>query len=127
MVLFHPGPASIDCNDCAKWIYDLDTGKKQTHRAGPTLEERPNVRPASVPPPCEKCPKKSPENAERLRLSDKNLRTFDLYKLHRATPFRNLDATTRRNFAHLDELFRCRDRDHLAITIVAHGAKVTVR
>lgn len=37
-------------------------------------------------PPCESCPKKSPENDERLRLSADNIRMMDFYHRAKSTP-----------------------------------------
>jgi len=111
-LLLHPGPASIDCDLCAKWIYDLETGQRQTVRVGPHRREIPQPRPAGVPTPCAACPKQNPDQAQRLRLSPKNRKTFQLWRYAQATHFHCVpehlrrDPFLARNFAQLDEVAR---------------------
>ncbi|PQO33331.1 hypothetical protein C5Y96_10795 [Blastopirellula marina] len=110
--LLHPGAASIDCSDCAKWLYDLKTGKRQTVRTGASRQEVPQPRPSGVPTPCSSCPKQNPQHAERLKLTDKNWRTYQLWRRARATHFHCVpdrlksDPILARNFAELDQVFR---------------------
>ncbi|MFN3151385.1 hypothetical protein [Bremerella sp.] len=112
LLLLHPGPASIDCQQCAAWIYDLETGQRQTVRTGPDRREVPQPRPAGVPTPCASCPKQNPEHARRLQLSAKNRRTFQLWRCAKATHFHCVphhlkhDTILARNFAHLDDVAR---------------------
>lgn len=113
-MLFHPGAASIDCRDCQSFIYDLETGRRQTYRAGPTLEEKPCRRPAGSPTPCHRCPKQSPENARRRQLSQRNLFTWELFRRHRAAALPHdlfADATLAGNFADLQELVQLAHED----------------
>ncbi|QDU75433.1 hypothetical protein Pan97_24650 [Bremerella volcania] len=110
LLLLHPGPASIDCDQCAAWIYDLETGQRQTVRTGPDRREVPQPRPAGVPTPCASCPKQNPTNARRLKLSTKNRQTYELWRRAKATHFHCVpnhlkrDPIVARNFAHLDDV-----------------------
>lgn len=118
--MFHPGEASIDCNECKRFIFDLKTGEKKTYKAGPRREEMPWVRPLCVPTPCGDCPKKSPEEAERCKLSNKNWRTWQLFKEMRATngaaftPAMRRDRVLLQNFAVLDCIQRQYEQEQLA-------------
>lgn len=127
--LFHPGAASIDCELCAKFIYDLETGQVQTYRAGPSLDVKPCLRPTDSPTPCDRCPKQSPEHAKSLELSEKNAATWALYRRHRAAalPEDALDGQTRDNFAVLDELYVAYERQRLANEIAMRISSVTMR
>lgn len=112
LLLLHPGPASIDCDACARWIFDLETGQRQMVRTGADRREVPQPRPAGVPTPCASCPKQSPEHAQALQLSDKNMQTYRLWRYARATHFHCVpnhlkhDLILARNFAHLDDVSR---------------------
>ncbi|QDU76436.1 hypothetical protein Pan97_34850 [Bremerella volcania] len=106
----HPGAASIDCDDCAKWIYDLETGQKATVRVGPERKEEFQPRPSGVPTPCSTCPKKSPENAKECTLSRKNYRTYQFWRMCNASHFHYMpehlanDPIVARNFAALADV-----------------------
>lgn len=119
MILFHPGPAMIDCRDCQQHVYDLKTGQRKTFRAGASREEKPCVRPKGTPPPCSECPKESPEKAKEHELSQRNLQTLRLYREARATVGACLTQRERgdllllRNLAVVDALHREYDRSEL--------------
>jgi hypothetical protein len=123
LILFHPGVASFTCEDCRKYIYDMDSGKPKTYKAGPKREEKPMLRPANTKTPCEKCPRKSPEEAHHYELSDRNSKTWLLYRRAHATQFHFLhdaekkDPLLARNFAILDELYAEHDRQERAATL----------
>lgn len=127
LLLFHPGAARVSCEDCRTYLYDLEQGERKTYRAGPTREERPYIRPAGVPSPCESCPKKSPEEARQLNLSPKNRKTLWLYLEVRATfaacltPIMRRDRLLRRNLAIVDSVYRDFER-HEAGRASAHQA-----
>ncbi|MEW4564717.1 hypothetical protein AB1K70_19410 [Bremerella sp. JC770] len=112
LLLLHPGAAAIDCDQCVQWIYDLETGQRQTVRTGADRREVPQRRPAGVPTPCATCPKQSPARAQHLTLSAKNRRTYHLWRCARATHFHCVpnhlrsDPILARNFAHLDDVAR---------------------
>jgi len=112
LLLFHPGAAALKCSDCERYLVDPEKWEIKTYKAGPKREDRPQVRPRGVPTPCSECPKGSPEREHEFRLTTKNLRTIRLYLETRAcgteslTPAERQDATLRRNFVTLDELFR---------------------
>jgi hypothetical protein len=84
LLLFHPGPAAVPCEDCQKYVHRVDA-------AGRVLPQRHQhggedwLRPANVSPPCGKCPKRSPQEAPQHELSNKNRRTAELYFRVRAT------------------------------------------
>jgi hypothetical protein len=79
-LLTHPGFRS--CDDCEKYIYDPKTGELQDSPPG---SGRPLARPKGIITPCYCCAKvahcdeKTPEVGRRQELSEKNLRTLDLY------------------------------------------------
>lgn len=117
-MLLHPGAASIDCEDCKQWIYDLETGKRELVRMGSDRREVPQPRPPGVSTPCSSCPKKNPENAEELKLSEKNRKTYQLWKMAKTSNFRCIpdelaqDPILLRNFAELDEIIRQVEQSH---------------
>lgn len=82
-MLVHPGAASIDCGDCAKYVYNLKTGERETYDAGD--EVLPILR-GDNETPCDSCPKKSPENGEKLKLHWRNRRALDFYQRMKAMP-----------------------------------------
>lgn len=73
-----PGAASIDCEDCHKYHYDLNTGQIIKRGKSEKLVKRDGR------PPCHSCPKKSPENGARLRLHPRNLRFLQFFKMVQA-------------------------------------------
>lgn len=109
-MLFHPAVARINCSDCLKVVYDFDTGEPVRICNG-TL---PMLR--VLPPPCEKCPKKSPEREREFVLSDRNLKTIRLYYEVRATGGACLterersDRLLTRNLQLIDRLVREHER-----------------
>ncbi len=105
MLLNHPEVAHLECKDCQEWIYNIETGE-QIKRRG-----RPQPRAPGQPTPCNRCPKGSPENAERLKLTTANVLTLRLYLRNRATlgclnDAERSDELLQRNFAILDTTFR---------------------
>lgn len=113
LILLHPGAARIDCEECKKFVFNLDTGEKETYRSGPTRELLPVERLPSVPTPCNKCPKQSPEKAKEIELTEKNWAAFAHYQQCKAvglTEAERRDPIVRRNFALMDRLTAERDR-----------------
>lgn len=82
-MLVHPGTASIKCSDCAKYVYNLKTGERESYDAGD--EMLPILR-GDNPTPCDSCPKGSPENEERLKLHWRNRRAMDFYQRMKGMP-----------------------------------------
>lgn len=115
LLLFHPGPASIRCDDCKRYIYDLETGERKTH-PGPGGRELPDLRYPGMPLPCENCPKQSPAKEKEYRLSDRNWKTLELYEQVRASAGACLseaerrDPILRRNLAIIDRIMRQYER-----------------
>lgn len=102
MLLFHPEHAALSCRECQRFIYDVKTAK-------PVLRGG-QKQPRHVPPPCYSCPKKSPAEESRITLSPWNRRTLELYFQNRAMggcllESQKTDATLRRNFAIIDQLY----------------------
>lgn len=87
----------------------MDTGKVKTYEAGDG-KELPILR--SGPPPCESCPKKSPDQEHLFVLSAKNHRLWDFYRRAKSVPgFRmpkHLDGCQlmQESFAIIDEIER---------------------
>ncbi|MCI0358640.1 MAG: hypothetical protein L0211_09160 [Planctomycetaceae bacterium] len=111
--MFHPGAARINCDECKRFVFNLESGDKETYRSGPEREELPMVRGPNVPTPCNKCPKEDPENAKQIELSPKNWAAFAHYLQARACGLSDVerrDPIVRRNFALIDMLTRERDR-----------------
>ena len=82
--MFHPGAASVSCDDCQRYVYRVDEqGRVRPERLQHGGHDW--LRPAGVPPPCGKCPKRSPQEAHLYELSPKNRRTLELYFRVRAT------------------------------------------
>ncbi|WP_158264953.1 hypothetical protein [Blastopirellula marina] len=104
----HPGAALIDCEDCQRFLYDLETGRRVTVRQGPDRQAAPVPRLAEMPLQCGSCPKRSPQHAVQVELSAKNWKTYRLWREVRATYGRCLspamarDSIIRRNLAAID-------------------------
>lgn len=109
LLLFHPGPSRIDCAKCIRYVHDMDTGELKQYRSGPKRELRSVERPKGQSPPCEKCPKESPQKAKQYELSAKNWRALWYYYEARAaglTESDRSDRLLRRNLAILDRIHR---------------------
>lgn len=104
-MLQHPAHAALDCSECQRWIYDIETAKPKLRRG------KKQPRPAGVATPCSSCPKRSPERWETLKLNRRSLATLALYRRSRATGGRALtdaeaaDELLLSNFALLDAVF----------------------
>src|SRR5437773_1206560 len=68
LLLFHAGPAAVACGECQKYVFQVDTAGQVTPRRLQHAGED-WLRPAGVPPPCGKCPKRSPQEAVLYELS----------------------------------------------------------
>lgn len=102
----HPAVANLSCEECKKWLVDIETGKIKT-RGG-----KPQRRPAGSPTPCHACPKKSPEHAKQVELNQRNWATVRLFVRNRAmqgralTPAEAADELLQRNFGLIDTILR---------------------
>jgi hypothetical protein len=107
--MVHPGAASIECTDCAKYVYNLQTGEREMYDAGDEL--LPILR-GDNPTPCSSCPKGSPENGEKLKLHWRNRRALDFYQRMKASsraamPKHLRDChVTQRNFFLIDQVLK---------------------
>lgn len=108
--LNHPEIAALDCADCQRWIYDLKA-KRFAERGGKRVD-----RPAGTPTPCKMCPKKSPQLAAEVKLTNRSERTLARYYESLATGGRCLSKAERgsqwlmRLFAAIAEELREFDR-----------------
>ena len=108
MLLVHPGPASIDCDDCQKFIYDLETGqRKQVGRKG---HRKPQPRPPGIPLQCGNCPKRSLAESKKIELSEKNRLAYRAWAEVKATYGKAMsermaaDGIVRQNFSIIDSV-----------------------
>lgn len=113
--LFHPGVARIDCTDCQKRLYSLETGELVTYKAGALGLKHYDVTEA----PCQRgevCPKESPERAHLHLLSERNWRAVTAYRRGRAVGFEHVlkDDLFAENMAIIDGLVRSWERSRAA-------------
>lgn len=107
--MVHPGAASIDCRDCATYVYNLQTGERETYDAGDRM--LPILR-GDNPTPCDSCPKRSPENGEKLKLHWRNRRALDFYQRMKASSRAFMPKQlrechiTQRNFFLIDQVLK---------------------
>lgn len=116
LILFHPGPARLSCDTCLKFVTDIERGEVETYnvtnRETGERERVPQPRPAGTVPPCERCPKGSPEQAKLVELSDKNWAALAHYRQKRAARFMTLTESEKRdpiigkNFAIIDAAYQ---------------------
>lgn len=113
LLLFHPGVASLPCEKCIQFVTDLESGEvctySVTNRETGQREQLPQARPQETLPPCQRCPKGSPEQAKEMELSTKNWYAFSHYRQAKAvgvTEQERNDPIVRRNFAIIDAAFR---------------------
>ncbi len=107
LILFHPGAARVPCSECAKFVFNLETGEKETYRSGPERLELPVVRGPGQKTPCDSCPKESPEHAKEIELSPRNWRAWRHYREGRAVGLcdrERRDPLVRKHFAMLEAL-----------------------
>lgn len=124
--MLHPGAARIDCEECQKFVFNIQTGEQDTYKSGPERTELPLARGPGQPPPCHQCPKESPERAKQIELNDKNWAAYAHYRQAKAvglTEEERRDPIVRRNFAVIESLVNERDKQdsarHLAEALVA--------
>lgn len=84
LMLQHPEAAHRPCEECQRWMYHEGKDKLGTQRVI-GRDGQPLTRAKNVPTPCWLCPKKSPTEAKRIELSDKNWRTWQVYQEVQAT------------------------------------------
>lgn len=84
MALVYPAVARVDCHDCLKHRYNLETGERLEYEAEEGIK-LPILR-GNEKAPCEACPKKQPDLGGRLVLSRRNHQAMDFYHRMKATP-----------------------------------------
>lgn len=127
MILNHPGAARIDCNDCCRRLYNLETGLPVEYLSGPDRVPRYIDGPGHLPP-CKVdnggpgCPKGSPEEAPRIVLNSRNRLALNAFLQARAVNFQGIatDDLSRELFAIIDNIFRDYDREKLSNSISAN-------
>ena len=132
-MLFASAVAHVSCADCQRFVYDLQTGKRETYQAGSAYNELPVPR--NGPPPCElgrDCPKESPEREHLHVLNARNRQMVDLYFANRAfggnlfQPHQ-IDPLRTRAFQIIDEIVREQDRQDLARAIAVKVGPFLIR
>lgn len=125
--------AARSCEDCAKWWYDDKPAEglfqNKIVSRGDVQFERPIDQKTKqrTKPPCEHCPKKSPEDARKMVLSTKNLQAYRFYRQSRAinhadiTPEMAEDEIMRRNMEIIDTAVRTAERAAAGIGMVSLG------
>lgn len=100
-------PHLPSCDECQKWVYDIDKGELITN-----ANDEPVARKPGQALPCRACPKESPDNAKWTELSCRNMKTLQLYLQNRALFGRALsdaeasDRVLQFNFAVIDGIMR---------------------
>lgn len=110
-----PDIATRDCSDCQKYQYDDKISDRGVMTPGARAKNRKGEDQLRIagPPPCQCCPKKSPNEAHQYELSDKNMRTLNVYYQHRGANNLSLrqraDGMLARNLAVVDRLVRAHE------------------
>ena len=122
LALKHPKHAALDCTECQRWVYDIKTVELRK-RGGEPVRRSPGA-----PTPCKQCPKQSPERARRLKLSDRDLATINLFLRNRALFGRMLtdaevnDPWLARSFSMLESVYRAyessKEAQHIGLSMV---------
>jgi hypothetical protein len=129
LLLFHPVIAARSCEECAKWWFDDDpaNGKWTTkiiNRGGRDFERPKDPKTKQPMTPCGQCPKRSPEEAGRLELSEKNQQAYQCYRRFRALKGANITPAMKRDevFGQNMELIDTIVRAHEAAIATGGGA-----
>lgn len=77
----YPTLSQLTCAECQKHVYTIPDGEPQTYEVDG--ENLPIVR--QVPPPCDDCPRKGPENERFYRLTERNYEAWQMYDRIQAT------------------------------------------
>lgn len=114
-----PQVAAIDCRDCSKRLYDLETGKPKSYLRGPdrieTFYEGEKHAPACLKGV--KCPKGTIHTAKDVEPTWRNLKCLNAWRRFRAAPV-PVDRIARDNFAILSELWELVQQRKLSGRIV---------
>lgn len=107
LLLYHPEIIDRSCEDCRRWMFEGDgterMGSKRAMRGG-----QPIPRPANAKLPCFHCPKKSPELAPVMELTERNQQAVRLYYEVQATfgVGQPLDAVATKNCGIIGQIVR---------------------
>jgi len=107
LAIDNPQLADLSCAECQKWVYEIPSGQPQLFE-GPDGRKTERI-PRAAPPPCDRCPKESPEREHLYVLSDKNYRTLKLHERFRTgvyplPKYLAGDPLLAENFAIIDEV-----------------------
>lgn len=128
--LSQPAIHDLPCRECIQFLYDPSKDWAPVLRGG--RKQRRFTK-----PPCQVCPKQSPDHAHQFELSPRNIMAVRHYLLHRAMNFNGLtdaeksDPIVQRNFEIIDQVFREFDKaserayetQRMAMFMQATGAK----
>lgn len=78
-MLLHPVAAKIDCHTCQLWEFDFKTGERAIAGKSDYHKIIRYCRKSKPLAQCGDCPKKSPERAEQLKLTDEQHEIIDLF------------------------------------------------
>ena len=116
MAVHHPALLKFTCAECKKYVYNMETGERFTVCNGLLDMQRP-VGPSGEPePPCNKCPKGSPDREREFILTPANYKTLKLYLEVRVTFGQGLtdamknDRWLMNNFRLIDGIVRDHER-----------------
>jgi hypothetical protein len=95
--LNRPALLKFSCDECKEFVYDMQTGERETTCEG-LLEVLRPVGPSGKPePPCKKCPKGSPDREHEFILTEANRKTYQLYLEVQATAGARLTKSMKRD------------------------------
>lgn len=118
--MFRPKLARRTCAECQRWLYDEKTEEVVQRRGKPV------PRPRTSPIPCTteaKCPKGSPDREHESRLSVRNAKIVELYRIVQATAGAALPRESAGDQRLLQDLAICHD---LFQRYQAHEARAQV-
>ena len=96
--MFHPGLTRFSCAECHQFVYDMATGERTKTCEGLVDVIRPKGPNGEPPkPPCDKCPKGSPERESEFILTEANRKTYQLYVEVQATAGARLTKAMKRD------------------------------
>lgn len=133
MILHHPALLKFSCSDCARWVYDFDTGEKKQRGGRPRPRLADNPLPCTAPRQVWTCPRVSPRHEPDFRLDPRNARTLRLFLRIRAAGWQALperlrhDAIFLKNFEILSSIYVRFERENEAKRLAVELAPLLLR
>ena len=120
----HPGLAALPCSECQKFVYSIPSAEPQTYQIEPDGEPIKVERPPDTSPPCDQCPKGSPEQEAQFTMSWENHLTVTLYRRFKTGAMRlparlENDPILADNFSMIEDVIENADRQQSADRIAA--------